>query len=205
MAFAGRAGREKKNEESKPGSADGGRTGGGDGDALGCGRKGKEKARVARVARVKVKQSVPDLDTAERCMEGMMRDPKEAFPLYMMRKDDTAPPFTSEAGVHAGDGGGNDELDRESADQTGQECTWRPDCLGPGNQHAVGPVSTVNRDLRLAQPTAVAAGADPVNGYETVKYDFDTARLPEADKARIAVTLLAKDFNVTGQRVDHQG
>ena len=59
-------------------------------------------------------------------------------------------------------------------------------------------MSTVNRDLRLAQPTVVAAGADPVNGYETVKYDFDTARLPEADKARIAVTLLAKDFNVTG-------
>ena len=49
------------------------------------------------MARVKVKQSVPDLNTAERCMEGMMRDPKEAFPLCMMRKDDTAPPFTSEA------------------------------------------------------------------------------------------------------------
>jgi hypothetical protein len=62
----------------------------------------------------------------------------------------------------------------------------------------VAPVSTLNGDLRLVQPTVVAAGADPVNGYETVKYDFDTERLPEADKARIAVTLQAKDFNVAG-------
>ena len=44
----------------------------------------------------------------------------------------------------------------------------------------------------------VAAGADAVNGYDTVKYDFDTERLPDAEKARIAVTLLAKDFRVVG-------
>jgi len=56
----------------------------------------------------------------------------------------------------------------------------------------------VNGDLRIAQPTVVAAGADAVNGYDTVKYDFDTERLPDAEKARIAVTLLAKDFRVVG-------
>jgi len=37
-----------------------------------------------------------------------------------------------------------------------------------------------------------------VNGYDTVKYNFDTERLPDAEKARIAVTLLAKDFRVVG-------
>ncbi|HEY6263482.1 MAG TPA: hypothetical protein VIW93_01655 [Candidatus Acidoferrum sp.] len=37
-----------------------------------------------------------------------------------------------------------------------------------------------------------------MNGYDTVKYDFDTERLPDAEKARIAVTLLAKDFSVVG-------
>jgi hypothetical protein len=64
----------------------------------GCGGKGKEKEREkAGEARVEVKESVPDLDTAERCMEGMMRDPKEAFHLSMMRKDDAAAPFTSDA------------------------------------------------------------------------------------------------------------
>src|SRR5260370_917917 len=36
------------------------------------------------------------------------------------------------------------------------------------------------------------------HGYDSVKYDFDTERLPDAVKARIAVTLLAKDFSVVG-------
>jgi hypothetical protein len=64
----------------------------------GCGGKGKEKAKEkAAEVRSEVKESVPDLDTAERCMEGMMRDPKEPFHLSTMRKDDDAPPFTSEA------------------------------------------------------------------------------------------------------------
>src|SRR5260370_42205572 len=65
-----------------------------------CGGKGKEKAKEkAAEVRSEVEESVPDLDTAERCMEGMMRDPKEPFHLSTMRKDDAAPPFTSEAEV----------------------------------------------------------------------------------------------------------
>jgi len=68
----------------------------------GCGEKGKEKAKdkakdKAAEVRSKVQESVPDLDRAERCMEGLMRDPKEPFHLSTMRKDDDAPPFTSEA------------------------------------------------------------------------------------------------------------
>jgi hypothetical protein len=165
----------------------------------GCGGKGKEKGKEkAGEARVEVKESMPDLDKAERCMEGMMRDPKEAFHLSMTRKDDAAAPFTSEA-----------EFTPETVEgtttwittqQTKQVRSVHGDLTawGLAMNALVGPVSTVNGDLRLAQPTVVASGADPVNGYETVKYDFNTERLPEADQARIAVTLLAKDFSVAG-------
>jgi hypothetical protein len=64
----------------------------------GCGGKGKEKANEKAAVRSEVKESVPDLDRAERCMDGMMRDPKEPFHLSTKRNDDDAPaPFTSEA------------------------------------------------------------------------------------------------------------
>jgi hypothetical protein len=163
----------------------------------GCGRKGKETEKAGE-ARVEVKESVPDLDKAERCMEGIMRDPKEAFHLSMMRKDDTAPPFTSEAEFTPETVEGTTtwittQQTKQVRSVHGDVTAW-----GLAIKELVGPVSTVNGDLRLAQPTVVAAGADPVNGYETVKYDFDTERLPQVDKARIAVTLLAKDFSIAG-------
>jgi hypothetical protein len=163
----------------------------------GCGGKGKEKEKEkAGETRVEMKESVPDLDTAERCMEGMMRDPKEAFHLSMMRKDDTAAPFTSEA-----------EFTPETVEGT---TNWVTGTQQVSSMHSdvnawglainslTMRVSTVNGDFRIAQPTVVAAGADAVNGYDTAKYDFDTERLPDAEKARIAVTLLAKDFSVAG-------
>ena len=164
----------------------------------GCGRKGKEKVGEQRVARVEVKESVPDLGTAERCMEAMMRDPTEAFHLSMMRKDDTAPPFTSEAEFTPETVEGTTKW--ITSQQTKQVRSGHSDLTAwdLAINALVAPASTVNGDLRMVQPTVVAAGADPVNGYETVKYDFDTERLPEADKARIAVTLQAKDFNVAG-------
>ena len=163
----------------------------------GCGGKGKEKAKEkAAEVRSEVQESVPDLDKAERCMVGMMRDPKEAFHLSTMRKDDTAPPFTSEA-----------EFTSETVEGT---TNWVTGTQKVSSMHSdvnawglainslTMRVSTVNGDFRMAQPTVVAAGADAVNGYDTVKYDFDTERLLDADKARIAVTLLAKDFSVVG-------
>ena len=163
----------------------------------GCGGKGKEKAKEkAAEVRSEVKESVPDLDAAERCMVGMMRDPKEPFHLSTMRKDDDAPPFTSEA-----------EFTPETVEGT---TNWVTGTQQVSSMHSdvsawglainslTFRVSTVNGDFRIAQPTVVAAGADAVNGYDTVKYDFDTARLPDTEKARIAVTMLAKDFNVVG-------
>jgi hypothetical protein len=163
------------------------------GMASGCRGKGKEKAAEARS---EVKESVPDLDAAEQCMVGMMRDPKEPFHLSTMRKDDDAPPFTSEA-----------EFTPETVEGTTHWVTGTQqvssmhsdvNAWGLAINSLTLRVSTVNGDLRIAQPTVVAAGADAVNGYDTVKYDFDTARLPDAEKARIAVTMLAKDFNVVG-------
>jgi hypothetical protein len=166
----------------------------------GCGGKGKEKAKEkASEARSEVKESAPDLDRAERCMDGMMRDPKEPFHLLTMRKDDDAPaPFTSEAEftpetVEGTTNWGTGQKTQQVSSVHSDVNAW-----GLAINSLTTPVSTVNGDLRIAQPTVVAAGADAVNGYDTVKYDFDTERLPDAEKARIAVTLLAKDFSVVG-------
>lgn len=163
----------------------------------GCGRKGEEKA-AERVARVEVKESVPDLGTAERCMQGMMRDPKEAFHLSLMRKDDTAPPFTSEA-----------EFTPETVEGTTKWITSQPPkqvssahgdltAWGQAINTLLVPIEHRERSFAAGTTDGCGCGADPVNGYETVRYDFDTGRLPEADKARIAVTLQSKDFNVAG-------
>ena len=165
----------------------------------GCGGKGKEKAKEkAAEVRSEVKESVPDLEKAERCMESMMRDPKEAFHLSTMRKDDTAAPFTSEAEftpetVEGTTNWGTGQKAQQVSSMHSDVNAW-----GLAINSLTMRVSTVNGDLRIAQPTVVAAGADAVNGYDTVKYDFDTQRLPDAEKARIAVTLLAKDFSVVG-------
>jgi hypothetical protein len=165
----------------------------------GCGGKGKEKAKdKAAEVQSEVKESVPDLDRAERCMEGLMRDPKEPFHLSTMRKDDDAPPFTSEAEftpetVEGTTNWGTGQKTQQVSSVHGDVNAW-----GLAINSLMTRVSTVNGDLRIAQPTVVAAGADAVNGYDTVKYDFDTERLPDAEKARIAVTLLAKDFSVVG-------
>jgi murein L,D-transpeptidase YcbB/YkuD len=165
----------------------------------GCGGKGKEKAKEKSAeVRSEVKESVPDLDKAERCMEGLMRDPKEAFHLSTVRKDDTAAPFTSEAEftpetVEGTTNWGTGQKAQQVSSVHSDVNAW-----GLAVNSLTMRVSTVTGDFRIAQPTVVAAGADAVNGYDTVKYDFDTERLPEAEKARIAVTLLAKDFNVAG-------
>jgi hypothetical protein len=165
----------------------------------GCGGKGKEKANEkAAEVRSEVKESVPDLDRAERCMQGMMRDPKEPFHLSTKRNDDDAPPFTSEAQftpetVEGTTNWGTGQKTQQVSSVHSDVNAW-----GLAINSLTTRVSTVNGDLRIAQPTVVAAGADAVNGYDTVKYDFDTERLPDAEKARIAVTLLAKDFSVVG-------
>jgi hypothetical protein len=131
-------------------------------------------------------------------MEGMMRDPKEPFHLLTMRDDDAPAPFTSEAEFTPETVEGTTNWG--TAQKTQQVSSVHSDvnAWGVAINSLTMRVSTVNGDLRIAQPTVVAAGADAVNGYDTVKYDFDTARLPDAEKARIAVTLLAKDFSVVG-------
>jgi hypothetical protein len=166
----------------------------------GCGGKGKEQAREkAAEVRSEGKQSVPDLYRAERCMEGVLYHPKEPFHLSTMRKDDDAPaPFTSEAEFTLETVEGTTNWG--TGQQTQQVSSVHSDlnAWGLAINSLTKPMSTVNGELLIAQPTVVAAGADAVNGYDTVKYDFDTERLPDAEKARIAVTLLAKDFSVVG-------
>jgi hypothetical protein len=165
----------------------------------GCGGKGKEKAKeTAAEVRSEVKESVPDLDKAERCMEGMMRNPKEPFHLSTMRKDDDAPPFTSEAEFTPETVEGTTNWGTVQKTQQVSSVHSDVNAWGLAINSLTMRVSTVNGDLRIAQPTVVPAGGDAVNGYDNVKYDFDTERLPDAEKARIAVTLLAKDFRIAG-------
>jgi hypothetical protein len=166
----------------------------------GCGGKGKEQAKEkAAEVRSQVKESVPDLDRAERCMEAVMRDPKEPFHLSTMSKDDDVPaPFTSEADFTPETVEGTTDWGTMQKTQQVSSVHSNVNAWGLAINSLMKPVSTVNGDFRIAQPTVVAAGADAVNGYDTVKYDFDTERLPDAEKARIAVTLLAKDFSVVG-------
>jgi len=127
-----------------------------------------------------------------------MRDPKESFHLSTMRKDDTAAPFTSEAEFTPETVEGTTNWGTVQKAQHVSSVHSDVNAWGAAINSLTMRVSTLNGNLRIAQPTVVAAGAEAVNGYDTVKYDFDTERLPDAEKARIAVTLLAKDFNVAG-------
>jgi hypothetical protein len=166
----------------------------------GCGGKGREKAKEnAAEVRSEVKEGVPDLATAERCMQGMMRDPKEPFHLSTMRKgDDNPTPWTSEAEFTPETVEGTANWSAVLKAQQVSSVHSDVNAWGLAINSLTKPVSTVNGTLRIAQPTVVAAGADAVNGYDTVKYDFDTERLPDAEKARIAVTWQTKDFRVVG-------
>jgi hypothetical protein len=81
-------------------------------------------------------------------MQGMMRDPKEAFHLSLMRKDDTAPPFTSEAEFTPE----TVEPPKQVSSAHGYLTAW-----GQAINTLLVPMSTVNGVLRLVQPTVVAA------------------------------------------------
>ena len=104
----------------------------------GCGGKGKEKAKEkAAEVRSEVQESVPDLDRAERCMEGLMRDPKEPFHLSTIRNDDDAPaPFTSEAEYMPETVEGTTNWGTGQKTQQVSSVQQRRECLGPGDQLA---------------------------------------------------------------------
>lgn len=49
-----------------------------------------------------------------------------------------------------------------------------------------------------AQDAAKAAGAEKVNGYDTVKYSIDTANEPAAEKATFLSLMAVKDYKIAG-------
>jgi hypothetical protein len=146
------------------------------------------------------KEVVPDLSSAAHCIVNMMQNPRERFHLSMLRKDDDVPyPFTSEADFTP------DTLEGTSNWKSGQ------DTRTISNVHSdasawdasvmllAAPLSTAaTGEMRMAQPTVTTAGDDPIGGYDTIKYVFDTARLSQAEKVRYEGLLKAQDFSVVG-------
>jgi hypothetical protein len=63
------------------------------------------------------------------------------------------------------------------------------DIMGPVPWHG---------ELVAAQDAARAAGAENVNGYDTVKYAIDTANEPAAQKATFDSLMAVKDYKIAG-------
>jgi hypothetical protein len=143
---------------------------------------------------------VPDLERAGPCLVRTLDTPTESFHLSMLRKDDDLSyPFVSEADFT------RDSLEGTSNWQSGQETRKLSNVHSdfPGWNASVillaAPlVSAASRDMRLAQSTVASAGPDPVGGYDTIEYVFDTSILTAEEKTRFATRLKAKDFRVRG-------
>lgn len=118
----------------------------------------------------------------------------------MWRKDDHVPsPFVSDAYFTA------EKLEGTSNWHTGTEVRkisevhsdtvhWGSSVMllaAPLNSAAIG-------EMEMAQPTVTSAGADPVGGFDTIRYVFDTSSLPEAAKLRYEALLKLQGMSVTG-------
>lgn len=168
---------------------------------FGCGSSAKQNSSEATAATPKAPDVVPDLVRAANCtVFTSMKDPKEHFHLSLSRKDDDrSAPYVSDADF--------------TPDNVTGTSTWRSgqDTQQVSNVHSdadawdaavmllAAPITqSVVSDLRMAQSTAISAGPDPVGGYDTIKYTFDTARLAEPEKLRFEHMMRAKDLSVTG-------
>jgi hypothetical protein len=141
---------------------------------------------------------VPDLERAGQCLVRTLDAPTESFHLSLLRKDDDLSyPLASEADFTP------DTLEGTSNWQSGQENRKLSNVHSdfPGWNASVillaGPLISFS-DMRLAQSTVASAGPEPVGGYDTIKYVFDTSILSAEEKARFATRLKAQDFRVRG-------
>jgi len=141
---------------------------------------------------------VPDLERAGQCLVRTLDTPTESFHLSLLRKDDDLSyPFVSEAEFTP------DTLEGTTNWLSGQETRKLSNVHSdlPGWNASVmllaGPL-TSGTGMRLAQSTVASAGPDPVGGYDTIKYVFDTSILTAEEKTRFATRLKARDFRVRG-------
>jgi hypothetical protein len=169
---------------------------------FGCGSSTKQNSPGAgRAAAPKAPEIVPDLVSAANCtVSTMMQNPKESFHLSLSRKDDDrAAPYVSEADFTP------DNLKGTSNWRSGQDTQELSSVHSDANAWdaavmlLAAPITqSVISDLRMAQATATSAGPDPVGGYDTIKYTFDTARLSDPEKLRFEHLMKAKDLSVIG-------
>lgn len=169
---------------------------------FGCHRSSKQNSSEASAEAQPAAptESIPDLHRAANGLLSMMRDPKEPFHFSMRRKDDDVPsPFVSEAYFTT------DKLEGTSNWHTGAEdrkindvhtdhVHWNSSIMllaAPLTSAAIG-------EMEMAQATVSSAGPDPVGGYDTIKYVFDTSGLPEAAKLRYEALLRVQGMSVTG-------
>jgi hypothetical protein len=167
---------------------------------FGCSTASKPNSPESENTTKPAASSVPDLNRAANCIVSSMQAPKEPFHLSLSRKDDDLAyaynsdadftPDTVDGSTNWGSGSDTRKVSGVRSDAN----AWDVSVM-----HLGGPlISSALNDFRLAQSTAIAAGDDPVGGYDSIKYVFDTASLAPADKARFAARLKAKDFSVTG-------
>jgi hypothetical protein len=169
--------------------------------SFGCAGSAKQNSSEATAAAPKAPDVVPEMVNAANCMVfNTMKDPKEHFHLSLSRKDDDLrDPYVSEADFTT------DSLTGTSNWHSGQETQQissvhsDADAWDAAVMLLAAPITqSVVSDLRMAQSTAISAGPDPVGGYDTIKYTFDTARLAEPDKLRFEHLMRAEDLSVTG-------
>jgi hypothetical protein len=167
---------------------------------FGCSSPPKPSPPEASSAITPASPSVPDLKSAANCIVSSMQNPKESFHVSLSRKDDDlAYAFSSDADFTADTlegttnwGSGSDT--RKLSGARSDANAWDVSVM-----HLAGPlISSALNDFILVQSTTASAGDDPVGGYDSIKYVFDTASLAPPDKARFAARLKAKDFSVTG-------
>ena len=166
---------------------------------FGCGSSAKQNS--SETATPKAPDVVPDLVSAANCtVFSTMKDPKEHFHLSLSRKDDDRPaPNTSEADFTPDNVTGTSNWHPGQDTQQVSSVHSDADAWDATVMLLAAPITqSVVSDLRMAQSTAVSAGPEPVGGYDTVKYAFDTARLAEPEKLRFEHLMHAKDLSVTG-------
>lgn len=167
---------------------------------LGCSSTPKPSSPETENTTKPAAPSVPDLKGAANCIVSSMQNPKDSFHVSLSRKDDDLAyaynsdadftPDTLEGTTNWGSGSDTRKVSGARSDAN----AWDLSVM-----HLAGPLtSSALNDFILVQSTATSAGDDPVDGYDSIKYVFDTAGLAPADKARFAARLKAKDFSVTG-------
>ena len=166
----------------------------------GCKLSSKQKSSEARseAKHESPADAIPALSSAASCIIDTLRDPKEPLHFSMLRKDDDLPgPFISEADLTP------DTLEGSAKSSSGDVHKFsnvHTDARGWGMSVILltAPLTSATGDMRMAQASVTSAGAESAGGFDTIKYVFDTARLPDSEQLAYKSMLNSKDLRVSG-------